>query len=62
MRCVYVERKEIPLSDMKMHTIFICRNKQSERNKTYSIDKCTVCGNCLLHTNHLPDVTGGGDI
>lgn len=60
MRCVYVERKEAPLSDMKIHTIYICRNKECSKYKSYSVDKCSVCGNCLQHVKLPADVEIGG--
>lgn len=51
MRCGYLEMKEAPMSDFKLHNIYICRNKESDRYKRYSVDKCHVCSNCLMHTS-----------
>lgn len=49
MRCQDVEKQEVPMPDGKMHIIYICRNKESENYKNYTVDKCAVCSNCLKH-------------
>lgn len=50
MRCSYLDRKDdVPMADFKLHSIYICRNKDSEKYEQYSVDKCHICSNCLAH-------------
>lgn len=51
MRCIYLDKRDfLSEEDMRIHTACVCMNKESDKYKTFSIDKAYICGNCLHHT------------
>ena len=51
MRCIYLDKIDfLSEEDMRIHTACVCMNKESDKYKTFSIDKAYICGNCLHHT------------
>lgn len=54
MRCGYLEKHLFPGQDNKMHNHYYCKNFESKNYMRYSVDNCSVCGNCLDHCTN-PD-------
>lgn len=51
MKCKHIIKHDAPMLDMKLHTLYICGNRFSDRYKKFSTDTCKVCKDCLLHQN-----------
>lgn len=51
MKCKHIIKHEATMLDIKLHTLYICGNKSSNRYKKFSKDTCSVCKDCLLHHN-----------
>lgn len=50
-RCMFLGRMLSPANDGKMHFYYFCRNTHNSNHKKYSIDRCSICNNCLECTN-----------